>query len=105
VAAASKAEASVVKIVFRIFISLVRALVTRPWTSRFLRAFALEIAMAIANYYAAADHEAASQFVGQSRYAVKYSAVGLTGGLPLEANNGGGLLLADPVQWAGRRAS
>jgi hypothetical protein len=59
--------------------------------------------MAIANYYAAADHEAASQFVSQNRCAVKYSAAGLTGGLQLEANNGGGLLLADPVQWAGRR--
>jgi hypothetical protein len=57
--------------------------------------------MAIANSYVAADHEAASQFVGQNRYAVKYSAAGLARGLPLEANNCGGLLLADPVQWAG----
>jgi hypothetical protein len=61
--------------------------------------------MAIANYYAAADHEAASQIVGQNGLAVKYSAAGLTGGLPFEANNGGGLPLADPVQWTGRRAS
>jgi hypothetical protein len=55
--------------------------------------------MTIAGYYAAADHEAASQFVGQYRHALKYSAAGLR----LEANNCGGLLLADPVQWAGRR--
>jgi hypothetical protein len=55
--------------------------------------------MAIANYYAPVDHEAASQFVGQYHRALKYSAAGL----PLEANNAGGLLLADPVQWAGRR--
>jgi hypothetical protein len=74
-------------------------------TSRFLRAFALEITMTIADYYAVANHETASQIVGQNGLAVKYSAAGLTGGLPFEANNGGGLPLADPVQWTGRRAS
>jgi hypothetical protein len=54
--------------------------------------------MTIANYYAAADHEAASQFVSHNRCAVKYSAAGLTGAMPVQANNAGGLLLADPVQ-------
>jgi hypothetical protein len=36
----------------------------------------LEITMPIANYYAAADHEAASKIVGQNGLAVKYSATG-----------------------------
>jgi hypothetical protein len=65
----------------------------------------LQITMTIAFIYAAADHEAASQFVGQNRCAVKISATNSTGGLPHQADNCDGLLLTDPVQWAGRRAS
>jgi hypothetical protein len=44
--------------------------------SRFLRAFALEITMTIADYYAVANHETASQFLDQEAFATKYSAGG-----------------------------
>jgi hypothetical protein len=71
--------------------------------SRCLRTFVLQIGSAFANYYAVANHEAASQFVGQRNFAVKYAAGAWTGNL-LAAAQLYGLPLSDPVQWVIRSA-
>jgi hypothetical protein len=71
--------------------------------SRCLRTVVLQIGLAFANYYAAANHEAASQFVGQRNFAVKYAAGAWTGNL-LAAAQLYGLPLSDPVQWVIRSA-
>src|SRR5260370_40301922 len=55
--------------------------------------------MGHADYYVSANHETASKFVGQRIFAANYSAGKWAGLLLHEANNGGGLLLDDPVQW------
>jgi hypothetical protein len=54
--------------------------------------------MADANYYAPANHEAASKIVGQGNFPAKYSA-GKPKSCRSKPANSDGLLLADPVQW------
>jgi hypothetical protein len=55
--------------------------------------------MGHASYYVAANHEAASKFIGQGNLSAKYSAGDLAEPLCFEAKQLYGHLLADPVQW------
>jgi hypothetical protein len=59
----------------------------------------IQIAMGHADYYVSAHHKTASQFVGQKVLRLIIQQPNRLDRSLREADNSGGLLLADPVQW------